>query len=127
LPAAVAPGGTVTPSRILSASSGPTAVLGASPARPCTVLVIDDDPQVGELMKRFLEKEGFAVHVALRGAQALDVVKTLRPDVITLDVLMPDLDGWAVLAALKNDAVIADIPVIILSIVDDRSKGFMLG
>jgi|GEM_PF-3705920 len=95
--------------------------------RPCSVLVIDDDPEVGELMKRFLEKQGFVIHVALTGGQALDKVKTLRPAIVTLDVLMPEVDGWGVLAALKNDAEIADIPVIIVSIVDDRSKGFMLG
>ncbi len=95
--------------------------------RAFTVLVVDDDPQVGELMRRFLEKEGFDIHVALSGVQALEAVKALRPDVITLDVLMPGIDGWSVLAALKNDHEVADIPVIILSIVDDRSKGFMLG
>jgi CheY-like chemotaxis protein len=78
-------------------------------------------------MKRFLEKEGFTIAVALNGIQALEIVKTLRPAAIVLDVLMPGIDGWGVLAALKNDADIADIPVIILSIVEDRNRGFLLG
>jgi CheY-like chemotaxis protein len=96
-------------------------------AGPCTVLAVDDDPQVGEMMKRFLEKQGFVVHVALTGVQALEMVKPLHPDVIVLDVLLPGIDGWGVLAALKNDAETADIPVIILSIVGERGKGVLLG
>ena len=91
------------------------------------VLVVDDDPQVGELMKRFLENEGFAIHTALSGTQALEMVKRLRPAVITLDIMMPGIDGWGVLAALKNDADTAEIPVIIVSIVENRVKGFRLG
>src|ERR1700730_5792248 len=103
-----------------------TTVPAGRPDQRRSVLVIDDDPQVGELMKRFFEKEGFAIHVALTGQQALDVVKTLRPTVITLDMLMPGMDGWTVLANLKHDEQVAEIPVIILSIVDDRSRGFFL-
>jgi CheY-like chemotaxis protein len=104
-----------------------TTVPAGRPDQRRSVLVIDDDPQVGELMKRFFEKEGFAIHVALTGHKALDLVKTLRPTVITLDMLMPEMDGWTVLAQLKHDEQVAEIPVIILSIVDDRSRGFLLG
>jgi PAS domain S-box-containing protein len=114
--------------RSLSTSRRKTVVLPLlRPGRPCTVLAIDDDPQVGEMMRRFLEHQGFDIHVAATGIQALEMVKNLRPDVITLDVLMPGIDGWGVLAALRNDADTAAIPVIVLSIVDERSKGFLLG
>lgn len=99
----------------------------ALPERPCTVLVIDDDPQVADLMKRFLEKEGFVIVVAGTGAQGLDMVKSVQPDVVTLDIFMPGIDGWGVLAALKNDAETAEIPVVIVSILDDRKRGFLLG
>ena len=91
------------------------------------MLVIDDDPQVQELMKRFLENQGFTIRTVTNGLQAVEIVKLLRPAVITLDVMMPGIDGWGILAALKNDAETADIPVIMVSIVDDRTKGFTLG
>jgi signal transduction histidine kinase/DNA-binding response OmpR family regulator len=115
------------PSPVPLALAGNKSAPTPAPGQPWTVLVIDDDPQVGELMKRFLEKEGFAIKVAFNGAQALEMVKIVRPAVIVLDVLMPGIDGWGVLAALKNDLEVADIPVIILSIVEDQSRGFLLG
>jgi PAS domain S-box-containing protein len=114
--------------RVPKAGEQPPAEARTGRAEPSrSVLVIDDDPQVGELMKRFFEREGFAIHVALGGHAALDLAKSLRPTVITLDMLMPGMDGWTVLAQLKHDEEVADIPVIILSIVDDRSRGFLLG
>jgi CheY-like chemotaxis protein len=91
------------------------------------LLVIDDDPAVRELMQRFLHKEGFRVISASGGEEGLRLAKTLHPDAITLDVLMPGMDGWAVLSALKADPALADIPVIILTIVDDKNLGFALG
>ncbi|HEV8309219.1 MAG TPA: response regulator [Methylomirabilota bacterium] len=92
-----------------------------------TVLVIDDDPAVRDLMQRFLGKEGFRVVTAGGGEEGLRVAKALRPRVITLDVMMPGLDGWTVLAALKADPDLADIPVIMLTIVDDKNLGYALG
>jgi signal transduction histidine kinase len=128
LPATAMPASTGTPAPTPPAPPGPAPTRPVvSETRPCRVLVIDDDPQVGELMRRFLENKGFAITVAVTGVQALEMVKNLRPDVITLDMLMPGIDGWGVLAALKNDADIQDIPVIILSIVDDRSRAIRLG
>src|SRR5262249_52903664 len=75
-----------------------------------TVLVIDDDPAVRELMERFLGKEGYKVRTAASGEEGLKLVKELRPRAITLDAMMPGIDGWAVLAALKSDPETADIP-----------------
>ncbi len=98
-----------------------------APAGGSLVLVIDDDPAVRELMSRFLTRERFQVAQAAGGEEGLRLARTLRPDAITLDVMMPGLDGWAVLAALKADPATADIPVVMLTIVDDRSHGYALG
>jgi CheY-like chemotaxis protein len=91
------------------------------------VLVIDDDPTVRELMERFLVREGFAVVTAANGVDGLRRARDVRPAAITLDVLMPDLDGWTVLAALKGDPELADIPVIFVTILDEKTKGYSLG
>jgi signal transduction histidine kinase/CheY-like chemotaxis protein len=91
------------------------------------VLVIDDDPTVRELMERFLVKEGFPVVTAASGVEGLRRVREIRPAAITLDVLMPDLDGWTVLAALKGDPELADIPVIFVTILDEKTRGYWLG
>ena len=92
-----------------------------------TVLVVDDDPGVRELLGRTLSKDGFRVETAADGAAALRRARELRPDVITLDVLMPGMDGWAVLSALKSDADLAGIPVVMLTVVDEKPLGFALG
>lgn len=92
-----------------------------------TVLVVDDDASARELIKRFLNKEGFHVECAANGPEALAAVKHLRPTVVTLDVMMPGMDGWAVLSKLKEDPASTDIPVIMLTIVDDKHFGHALG
>lgn len=92
-----------------------------------TVLVIDDDPTARELMQRFLDRQGLHMVGAASGEEGLRLAKELRPAVITLDVLMPGMDGWAVLAALKADPGLASIPVIMATFVDDESMGFALG
>jgi CheY-like chemotaxis protein len=91
------------------------------------VLVIDDEAAVRDLMQRFLGKEGFRVIAAASGEEGLRWARELRPDAITLDVMMPGMDGWAVLSALKADPDVAEIPVIMLTIVDDRNLGYALG
>jgi signal transduction histidine kinase/CheY-like chemotaxis protein/ligand-binding sensor domain-containing protein len=91
------------------------------------ILVIDDDPAVQELMRRFLNREGFRVARALDGQEGLRLARELRPAAITLDVMMPGMDGWAVLSALKADAATADMPVIMLTIVDEKNLGYALG
>jgi CheY-like chemotaxis protein len=78
-------------------------------------------------MARFLGKEGFRIVTAASGEDGLRLARELRPDVITLDVLMPGMDGWSVLAALKADAELADIPVVMLTMLDDRNLGYALG
>jgi GAF domain-containing protein/CheY-like chemotaxis protein len=92
-----------------------------------TVLVIDDETAVRDLMQRFLTKEGFRVVTAGGGEEGLRRARELTPDAITLDVMMPGMDGWAVLSALKADAATADIPVVMLTIVDDKNLGYALG
>jgi CheY-like chemotaxis protein/anti-sigma regulatory factor (Ser/Thr protein kinase) len=91
------------------------------------VLVIDDDPTQRELIGRFLSKEGFSVRTAARGETGLRLARQLRPVAITLDVMMPGMDGWEVLAALKADRELRNIPVIMLTMVDDPDRGFALG
>jgi signal transduction histidine kinase/DNA-binding response OmpR family regulator len=97
------------------------------PASATTILVIDDDPAVHDLMRRSLEKDGFRVEVAADGSSGLMLARQLKPAVITLDVMMPHMDGWSVLTALKADQATADIPVVMLTIVDDKQMGFALG
>jgi len=92
-----------------------------------TVIVIDDDPIARDLIQRTLRKEGFNVALAGDGPSGLDLARQLKPRVITLDVMMPSMDGWAVLSALKADPATADIPVIMLTIVDEKQIGFALG
>ena len=92
-----------------------------------TVLIIDDDPVIRDLMQRFLGRDGFRVVTSSGGEEGLRRARELRPDAITLDVMMPGLDGWAVLAALKADAELAAIPVIMLTIMEDRNLGYALG
>jgi len=91
------------------------------------VLVIDDDPTVRDLIVRSLAKEGFSVGVATNGAEGIRIAKELKPDAITLDVMMQGMDGWSVLEQLKSDPDLAHIPVVMISIVDDRTRGFALG
>jgi signal transduction histidine kinase/CheY-like chemotaxis protein len=91
------------------------------------VLVIDDDPAMHDLVRRTLEKEGIAVIPALSGEEGLELARQLKPAVITLDVMMPGSDGWNVLRALKADPDLAAIPVVMLTIIDDKNMGFSLG
>src|SRR5579862_6484264 len=92
-----------------------------------TILVIDDDPSVRDLMSRFLTKMEFNVVAAANGEEGFRLAKEVRPLLITLDVVMPDYDGWTVLNRLKNDAELADIPVIMVTIVDNEARGLDLG
>lgn len=91
------------------------------------LLVVDDDPASRELLKRMLEKEGYAVFLASNGPDGIAAAKRNKPDLITLDVMMPSMDGWAVLSSLKSDPATADIPVVMMTMVDDKPMGFALG
>jgi PAS domain S-box-containing protein len=92
-----------------------------------TVLIIDDDPTARDLVERLLIKEGFNVETAASGEEGLRKAKELRPAAVTLDVKMPLMNGWTVLETLKNDPDLRSIPVIMLTIEDDRNRGFTLG
>jgi CheY-like chemotaxis protein len=91
------------------------------------VLVIDDDPATVEVVRRYLVREGYRVEVAYAGEEGLARAHALRPDVITLDVMMPGMDGWSVLSALKADPQLAQIPVVMMSLLENRALGQALG
>ena len=99
---------------------------GRSTRADC-VLVIDDDATARELISDHLKAGGFSVVTAAGGVEGIKLAKELQPTAITLDVMMPDLDGWSVLAALRQNPELADIPVIMVSIVDDKRRGIALG
>ncbi len=94
---------------------------------PGSILIIDDDPQVHELLRRVLSRKGYRVESAMNGPSGLAMARENRPDAVLLDVLMPGMDGWEVLSAMKSDDELAAVPVIMVSMVDERSLGFALG
>jgi GAF domain-containing protein/DNA-binding response OmpR family regulator len=91
------------------------------------ILVVDDDATVRELVVRHLERAGFAAVAARGGQEGLRLVRELRPAAVTLDIMMPDIDGWTVLAAIKGDPELSSIPVVLMSIVDQKNRGYALG
>jgi len=92
-----------------------------------TILVIDDDPSVRDLMSRFLTKLDFHVVAAANGEEGIRLARQVHPLLITLDVVMPDCDGWTVLNRLKSDSKLAKIPVIMVTVVDNEAMGLDLG
>jgi adenylate cyclase len=100
---------------------------GATPQGGDCVLVVDDDATARELIADRLKAEGFSVVTAAGGLEGLKLAKELRPIAITLDVMMPDLDGWSVLAALRQDGELAEIPVIMVTILDEQRHAASLG
>jgi len=92
-----------------------------------TVLIVDDEKATHDLLQRELSDAGYDVVHAAGGREGLKLAKQARPDVITLDIIMPDLDGWSVLKTLKADPELCDIPVILVTIMRDRDLGFALG
>jgi len=105
----------------------PVAQAAARAGANATILVVDDDATVRDLLSRHLVREGFAAVTASGGFEALRLARQLQPAAITLDVMMPDMDGWTVLAAIKGDPELADIPVILVTIVDEKNRGYALG
>ena len=105
----------------------PATVVSKAKLHTETILVIDDDPSVQDIMSRFLTRLGFEVAAATNGEQGLAMAKKVRPAVITLDVMMPGLDGWEVLKMLKADPELASIPVIMVTIVDNEITAVKLG
>jgi PAS domain S-box-containing protein len=109
----------------VGAASAEEPAMGAGTAG--SALIIDDDPAARDLLSRMLAREGFRVRVAGSGEEGLSMARAEVPDVITLDVLMPGMDGWGVLQALKADPALADVPVVMVTLTDERSLGFALG
>jgi signal transduction histidine kinase/CheY-like chemotaxis protein len=97
-----------------------------SQAKQGTILVIDDDPTALDLMQRYLERERYNVVTAANPIDGLKLAKQ-SPDVIILDVMMPEMNGWSVLSQLKQDPQTADIPVVMATIIDDKNLGIALG
>jgi len=109
---------------------GPSASSAASvqpKAELDTILVIDDDPAVRDLMSRFLTKLGFHAVAAANGEEGVRLAKEVRPAVITLDVIMPQCDGWETLRRLKSDPVVSQIPIIMVTVVDNQAMALDLG
>lgn len=104
-------------------TEGMTGVVFSGPL----VLVIDDDAKAAELLRLYLTEAGYAVAFARDGIEGLEKVKQLHPSAVVLDVLLPKVDGWALLTQMKADPATKDIPVVIASIVDQKGKGFALG
>ena len=105
------------------ASAQPECLAGDAPL----VLVIDDDPDARSLMTKTLEREGYRVATAVDGEDGLRRAAELSPAIITLDVMMPHMDGWSVLRQLKADSVLRHIPVVMVTIVTDKGMGYTLG
>ena len=92
-----------------------------------TILIIDDDPTVSELIKRQLLRDSYNVVIANNGKEGIELARKIKPNLITLDILMPEMDGWSVLRTLKADPEVSKIPVVMASILDEKNKGFSLG
>jgi signal transduction histidine kinase/CheY-like chemotaxis protein/uncharacterized protein YigA (DUF484 family) len=92
-----------------------------------TILVVDDDDSIRSLLEQELSEAGYLIEQATNGKQALECIRKNRPDLIILDVMMPEMNGFDVAAILKNDPQTMDIPIIILSIVQDKARGFRIG
>ncbi|MGB3403575.1 MAG: response regulator [Microcoleaceae cyanobacterium] len=92
-----------------------------------TILIVDDDPHIREFLKQFLEAENYQVKQAKNGIDAINQVKVVKPNLIILDVMMPQINGFEVAAVMKNNPETRDIPIIMLSIVEDRNQGYKLG
>ncbi len=120
--------GTISLSSVFEGEdSGALSALPAPGGQLATVLMIDDDATVFDLAQRFLKPEGFHLLRARNGREGLELARAHHPDVITLDVMMPELDGWSTLSALKSDPQLAHIPVVMMTIVAERQRGFALG
>ncbi len=92
-----------------------------------SILVVDDDPNIRSLLQQEFLEAGYTVRLAENGRQALSLIREEAPGLVILDVMMPEMNGFDVAAVLKNDPKTMDIPIIILSIVEDKERGFRLG
>jgi signal transduction histidine kinase/CheY-like chemotaxis protein len=109
------------------AVSGPLAGSDGATPTGATILIIDDDASARDMLSRVLLREGYRVITAADGTEGLRLARTVRPALITLDIMMRGLDGWGVLSQLRSDPALVDVPVVVVTVVDDRGLGFALG
>lgn len=107
--------------------SAPTVAMPDAHPNAPLVLVVEDDAVAAKLLSIYLMEAGFSVEVAADGDAGFEKAKTLQPALITVDILIPKTDGWELLTRLKADQATASIPVVVVSIVDERGRGFALG
>lgn len=110
-----------------TSSANETVLSSSTDTQRALVLVIDDDPSVRDVVTRILAGEGISAITAADGEAGIELAKNTTPQLIILDIAMPQVDGWSVLLRLKSDEQLADIPVILQSVNDNRELGFMLG
>ncbi len=117
------------PAKLQPAEAAPASLQAEPESAPGkeVVLVVDDDRAQLDLMSRFLAREGFTPRTALDGPTGLALARDLRPRAILLDVTMPGMDGWSVLSALKSDTQLADIPVVMVTFLNERALASSLG
>jgi signal transduction histidine kinase/CheY-like chemotaxis protein len=127
----VGAGRSAPPRSVKRPPSAPAPVPAPTPPRAltpgATVLVIDDDDEVRDLLLSFMKREGITAIGCRQGSESLELARTLRPAAITLDVLMEGMDGWDTLTALKSDPDLCGIPVVMVTVDDDRRRAFSLG
>ena len=113
--------------RSMPADSMPAGVPAPVPSDRTTILVIEDDPGAVRLLRTYLEGEGYAVAVATDGEAGIEAARSGAAAAIILDVLLPGIDGWEVLRRLKSDATLCDVPVVVVTVVDERNVAMSLG
>jgi len=113
--------------RAVAADPMPAGVPAPAPSGGTTILVIEDDPGAVRLLRTYLEGEGYAVAVATDGEAGIEAARSQAPAAIILDVLLPGIDGWEVLRRLKSDAALRDVPVVVVTVVDERNVAMSLG
>jgi signal transduction histidine kinase/CheY-like chemotaxis protein len=91
------------------------------------ILVVDDDDSIRSLLRQELSDAGYIIEEATNGKEALTMIRTSRPDLVILDIMMPEMNGFDVAAILKNDPFTMDIPILVLSIVQDKARGYRIG
>jgi len=111
----------------ISSASRSKEIPALLPGETPVVLIIDDDPMMFDWVKKSLDNKNIRVEFAVDGKTGLEMARKIRPKVITLDIILPDMDGWSVLTQLQADPSLADIPIIIISMIDEKRKGYALG